>query len=211
MFPVTILAAFHLLGVSASSLMWLVRVYVLGNVVLTYIPGSELFSRPVGAVAALFLTTSGAMYGFGLNEIDGVVAFSQLLALLAMFVAVRKGGVLSHSAAGAAIGVDFLAKETGLLLFLLPVAVCVIHIFRGESVEYRNLAASYLALLLTITPWAVYMYTVEGSITPVVGLNYSQVVRELLAGGGSSSGSSLLGLLGLFADAGRLYDAYLVP
>jgi hypothetical protein len=213
-FPLTILWMFQIFGLSAASLMWLVRLYVVGSVVLTYLLGSELFSRSVGAIAVVFLTTSGAMYGFGLNEIDGVFAFWQLLAVLLFVRAVRRGGVVPHLVAGVAIGLTFLTKETGLLLVPLPVVVYVIRSIHRDSTERRDTVACYVALLLTVVPWALYVFSIEGSLTPILGLDYTTILRELLGvghGGGSGSVDLVGRIVGVGSGLAEFYDLYVRP
>jgi hypothetical protein len=140
----------------------------LGTVYLTYLTGKTLYGRFPGAVAALFLALMP--YHVTVSRqflLDGPMVF---FATLTMYMLARFGKtqkVAWFYAAAAAMGLTFLAKETGIIL------VGAIFVFLALSpdlhLRFRDLVVAFVLLVLVMAPMPVTLLLARRSST---GNNY---------------------------------------
>jgi hypothetical protein len=126
----------------------------LGTIYLTYLTGKMLYGRLPGAVAAFFLALMP--YHVTVSRqflLDGPMVF---FATLTLYLLARFGKTQRAEwfyAAAAALGLTFLAKETGIIL------VAAVFVFLALSpevrVRFRDLIVAFVLLVLVIAPMPV--------------------------------------------------------
>lgn len=147
-----VLAVFFALGTN-DLLARLVAVAIgIGTIYLVYRIGDLLYGRRTGLIAALFIALMP--YHVIVSRqvlLDGPMV---LLATLALYMIARYavgGRAAWLYAAGAAMGLTFLAKETGLILISAIYAFFALS--PGIRVRMRDLLGATLAMLLVIAPF----------------------------------------------------------
>lgn len=148
----TLLSLFYLDGVSDVAGRLLAAAFGIGTIVVVYLTGSLLFGRRVGLLAAALLAVMP--YHVVVTRqvlLDGPMAFfaTVTLYLLARFSLSGKASWLY--AAGGALGLTFLSKETGALL--LGSVYAYFALSRDVRVRLRDLAFSSLAFVAVAIPY----------------------------------------------------------
>lgn len=140
----------------------------LGTIYLTYRLGRLLYSELAGALAAAFMALMP--YHVLVSRqvlLDGPMTFFATLALLLLAKFGRSGRGIWLAASGAAMGLTFLSKETGIVL------VGAIYAFLALApelrVRLRDLLFSTLVMALVIAPFPLTLMLSGGSST---GRNY---------------------------------------
>jgi 4-amino-4-deoxy-L-arabinose transferase-like glycosyltransferase len=124
----------------------------LGTVLLTYATGKLLYGRRAGLFAALFMAV--APYGVVVSRqilLDGPEAFFAMLSLyLTACYAIKQRPVWFY-AAGGALGLTFLSKETGILFVASLYAFLALT--PSVRTRLRDVAIAGLVMALVISPY----------------------------------------------------------
>lgn len=146
----TVLSIPYLFDVSPLVGRLLSVAFGVGTVVVIYLAGATLYSRRVGAIAALFLALMP--YHVIVTRqvlLDGPLAFFSTLSLLL----VAKFGQTKHMpwfyAAFGAMGLTVLTKEAGILLF----GAIYVFVALFGHVRIRNLIAASLVFVAVVSPY----------------------------------------------------------
>jgi hypothetical protein len=136
----------------------------LAAVVAGYALGARLYGRTAGILTALFLAVMPYLVVVNRQALlDGPMVFFSILALwlLAKFVAEERPAFLY--AAGGALGLAFLTKETAILL--VPAAYAFLAVTPSVRVKLRDLALSLGCFALVALPYPLSLAIAGGSKT----------------------------------------------
>ncbi len=148
----SILSIGYQFGVSDLMGRLLAAAFGVATVYVTYKLGSLLYGRKAGLLAALFMALMP--YHVVVSRqvlLDGPMAFFATLALyfLARFTVTQRPAWLY--AAGAAMGLTFLSKETGILL--LGAIYAFLALNPGSNVRIKDIAIAVGVMILVIAPF----------------------------------------------------------
>ncbi len=148
----TLLSLFYLDGVSDLTGRLLAASFGIGTIVVVYLTGSLLHGRRVGLVAAAILAVMP--YDVVVSRqvlLDGPLTFfaTVTLYLLARFSLTGRAPWLY--AAGGAMGLTFLSKETGILI--LGAIYVFFALSKEVKVRIRDLVLSFAAFLAVAIPY----------------------------------------------------------
>jgi len=140
----------------------------LGTVYLTYLAGKTLYGRLPGAMASLFIALMP--YDVTVSRqflLDGPMVFfgTLTLYLLARFAKTQK--VEWFYASAAALGLTFLAKETGIIM--LASVFVFLALSTALRLRFRDLVLSLVLLVLVISPMPITLLLAKRGST---GQNY---------------------------------------
>jgi 4-amino-4-deoxy-L-arabinose transferase-like glycosyltransferase len=160
--PALIGSLILIFGRDTESLVWAMRLLALFNPLLAYFLAKRLSSPLAGLLAAALLT----LFGFNVQStfvlnIDALLLTFNLLALLALLAAIKRGG--SSSAlpflSGLLLGVCVLTKETAFAS--LPLALLAVVLVNWEL---RAALWHYLGVALVCLPWWVWRWSATGEV-----------------------------------------------
>lgn len=177
-----------------------VKSFSILNVMVVYYLGRHFYSRHVGFIASMVAASSPVINVLSLRHIDAVFAFFALLSVLVISMAFEKDQIKLYALAGVTLGATFLVKETALSFFPLPVLLWAVSRTRGQ---YRNreTAILYGALGVVLGPWIIHVYSISGSLWPLFGGSFDQVLMQLSGGDGGGIGLfAPLTLVGSFVN-----------
>jgi 4-amino-4-deoxy-L-arabinose transferase-like glycosyltransferase len=123
-----------------------------GTVLLTYATGNLLYGRRAGLFAALFMAV--APYGVVVSRqilLDGPEAFFAMLSLYLTACYAIKQRPAWFYAAGGALGLTFLSKETGILFVASMYAFLALT--PSVRTRLRDIAIAGLVMALVISPY----------------------------------------------------------
>ena len=158
LFPLMIAASYWLCGVSPLSAFWIVRVFAVLNVVIIYIVGKKFYGQWVGVFASFLVLTSYSVCYWSYRHIDAIWPFFCLCFFLMLYEAYEKEKGWYFVFSGIFIGLAYLVKESSLLLFPLPILIILfVRDYRNKQ-KVRGLLVYILTVLLTASPWFLYVY-----------------------------------------------------
>jgi hypothetical protein len=133
----------------------------LATICLVYLLGRDLFGRRTGLLAALFIALMP--YHVVVTRqvlLDGPMAFCATLALfcVARFASTEKPAWLYAS--GAAMGLTFLCKETGIIL--IGAIYAFLALTPALRLRLHDIAFSLLAMVLVIAPFPLSLFLAGG-------------------------------------------------
>ncbi len=147
--------------------------FALGAVIIVFLIGKEIESKPFGLVAAFILTLG---YSFGRHAHfavpDMILTFFIILAIYFSLLAYRKKGLLFFILAGAAVGFATAAKYPGILAAGSMVVVYVLLLFSGQEKKLRKFTG-YAALCLLV---AIIAFTL---VSPFFWFDLDQVWSDI--------------------------------
>jgi hypothetical protein len=118
-----------------------------------YVVGKQLYSRRIGAMAALLYIISPLMlFHDRMVLADVLVNTCGIYTLLFGLIYLRRGGLKYAVGLGVAMGLGMLSKLTGVFLLFTPLAVCALVIGMKTSRLARRLALPYFVAGLVISP-----------------------------------------------------------
>jgi 4-amino-4-deoxy-L-arabinose transferase-like glycosyltransferase len=186
LYPAFVAVGYILSGRSIQSVRVLQAGLDIGTVIFTYVIGYWLFGRKSGLVAALLVALNpGTIAATGrlLSETLFTLLFMAGIAGSVSWLGAirdnrRVAAVATGIAAGALLGAGTLTRGVLLLypLVLVGLALVTVHVSTSSSVcpgleGWRTALLGCLALLLafglTLTPWLIRNYRVQGAFVPV--------------------------------------------
>ena len=154
LFPFLISLSFHFFGKSIEGAFWVVRVFFVLNIPLSYFVGLKLYNRSTGIAFSLLLLSS-----FVINQwssyllVDGIIPFFILLYILTLHQAFENENRILFGVSGLIIGLAFLVKGVFSILFLaLPVCLLVIKRYRTRN-QVKRLVYLYGVSIIVLSPW----------------------------------------------------------
>ena len=111
LFPFLISLSFHFFGKSIESAFWVVRIFFVSNIVLSYFVGLKLYNRSTGIAFSLLLLSS-----FVINQwssyllVDVIIPFFIFLYILTLHQAFENENRILFGVSGMIIGLAFLVK-----------------------------------------------------------------------------------------------------
>jgi putative flippase GtrA len=140
----------------------LAAIFGLATVAVGYAAGARTYGRRAGVVTALLLATMPYLVVVNRQGLlDGPMAFFSVVALwlLAKFSATGRKKILY--AAGAALGLAFISKETSIVL--LPAAYAYLALTPSVQVRFRDIAAFFGCFAVVAIPYPVSLMVAGGS------------------------------------------------
>jgi 4-amino-4-deoxy-L-arabinose transferase-like glycosyltransferase len=163
-FPALLALDLTIGGKTLENAYWLPRALAFGAAMLTLLLGWRLYGREAGMLGC-GLVLASSLLGLLANTLflDGAQSFFVLATLCCVHVAIRRSDWRWAAAAGAALGIAFLTKESALQLLPLPFLLVALQ---GRAVDRpgRLLLAYSGAFAATAGWWWVYVYTVTGTV-----------------------------------------------
>jgi len=160
-FPTLIGLLILIFGRDTESLVWAARLMALFNPLLAYFLTKRLSGPLAGLLAAALIT----LFGFDVKStfmlnIDAVLLTFYLLALLALFAAVKRANssVLALLS-GLFLGISVLTKETAFAN--LPLALLAVLLLGWDL---RKALWHYLATALVCLPWWIWRWSSTGEV-----------------------------------------------
>lgn len=154
LFPALLATDFKLAGLSLDNAYWVPRIFTILSAMVLYFLGLRLFNFWAGFLAAsLAMGSSYLNYVGGTNLfLDGTLAFFVLLSLALLVQALESDRGWWFAAAGTALGLAFLVKETALAW--APLVVITPLLFqRYRTVACARGVALYMAGFVAVTGW----------------------------------------------------------
>ena len=165
----------------------------LGSIALVYYLVKEQFSRGAGLVAALVLAVFPITIATERNNtIDGLLVFVLLLAVWAVWKAVRSGKFRYLLLGAFIIGLGFNIKM--LQAYMIIPAVYALYLFGAKHDWFTRiwqLGVATLLLLAVSLSWAVTVDLIPADYRPFIGSSEDNTVLELVIG---HNGLTRLGL-----------------
>ena len=198
-FPALIGFLILILGRDTVSLVWAVRLIALLNPLLAYFLTKRLSGPLAGLLAAALIT----LFGFNVKstfmlDIDAILLTFYLLALLALFAAIKRGKSPAFALlSGLLLGISILTKETALAN--LPLALLAVLLLDWEL---RGALWHYLGMALVCLPWWIWRWSATGEVYLIDRMPPS--VQLFI----SVAGAILLGLA-IGAHTSRIADRFL--
>jgi len=173
--PLMLAMGFELGGGKVQIAAWLIRSFLVLNILLAYFLGKALFGPAAGFLCSGFVLTSPGINGAtaGLNA-DIVHPFFILSFILLYHVALEKTSRRRALFSGFVLGLALMVKESALFCLAIPVGMAVFAppALRKERVRIGLWVFS--AALVTLVPWAVYAAKNYGSWLPILGVAHPQ-------------------------------------
>ncbi|MGB0713196.1 MAG: glycosyltransferase family 39 protein, partial [Gammaproteobacteria bacterium] len=124
LYPLTMAAAFSVMGYGMDTALALGSVLFVANAVVLFLLGRVLFGWRVGLLASLYLMFSSlTLFAGSVVMLDSLLALLSLLTFLFYFLAARENRALYFVLAGLSFGLAYLTKELALLYLGLPFAL----------------------------------------------------------------------------------------
>ncbi len=157
LFPFLISLSFHFFEKSIESAFWVVRLFFVLNIVLSYFVGLKLYNRSTGIAFSLLLLTS-----FVINQwssyllVDVIIPFFIFLYILTLHQAFENENRLFFVLSGLIMGLAFLVKGVFSILFLFfSVFLLLIKKYRTWN-QVKNILYVYGSMILVLSPWLGY-------------------------------------------------------
>lgn len=169
-FPLMISVCFRIFGPSVQSAFYVVRLFFLLNMLMSYYIGAHLFNKATGLTFALLIFTS-----FVINRwssyllLDNIVPFFLLLYILLTYLAMERSAIMYFVLAGLSLGVGFLLKGITVLMYL-PLPVCLLAVKK-----YRNskniicLSLIFISAVVVLSPWLYRIAAGDETLEIIVG------------------------------------------
>ena len=157
-------------GRDTESLVWAVRLMALFNPLLAYFLTKRLSGPLAGLLAAALIT----LFGFDVKStfmlnIDAILLTFYLLALLALFAAVKRANSSALALlSGLFLGISVLTKETAFAN--LPLALLAVLLLDWDL---RKALWHYLATALVCLPWWIWRWSSTGVVYLIDRLPFS--------------------------------------
>lgn len=151
--PFLLAGSFHIFGYGIKSAFYIIRVFFVLNILLSYFVGTKFFNRATGLTFSLFIFTSSVIntWSSGLS-LDNILPFFLLLFILLVYLAFERCQYLYFILAGITLGVGLLAKPEITIVFI-PLAICVLIFKKYRTIKHiKGLALLYLSFFTLITP-----------------------------------------------------------
>ena len=137
--------------------------------------------------------------------------FFILTSILLIYTGFESGRIIHHVLAGLIMGIAFLTKEASILFFPLPIiSFLLIKEYRNNQ-GFRGVTIFLASLMLTISPWVIYVFNVKGSIRFLIGNGGQKVLTVLSSLTSTNEESNLLTPITKIADNLANYvDVYIL-
>ncbi|MDY7038959.1 MAG: glycosyltransferase family 39 protein, partial [Thermodesulfobacteriota bacterium] len=158
-FPLMIASSYWLLGVSAWTAFWVVRIFCILNPIIIYFFGKRFFGKWVGFSASLLILTSYGMNFWSYRHIDAVWPFFTLVSILTIHLALENERYIYFVLSGILMGLAYLVKQAAILFLPLPLILTTVI---GDYRRKKNLVGSIIFILTIfafISPWLDYAYS----------------------------------------------------
>lgn len=155
-FPLLLAGSFRLFGTSIESAFIVLRFFLLANVSVAFLIGRSFRDKWTGLLAGLLVAASSAVTHWSLRHIDHIVAFWLFSAVYTIHKTIISQEIRWPVLTGIALGLGYLTKETALLFIPLP-ALVLLFIRPNRRFAIKKLGITYTVLLLTVTPWFLYL------------------------------------------------------
>ena len=157
LFPFLISLSFQFLGNSIENGFWVVRLFFVFNLLLSYFVGLRLFNRSTGIAFSLLLLSS-----FVINRwssyllVDAIIPFFLFAYLLALYLAFENESRSLFCLSGLILGLAFLVKGVFAFFFMfLPVLLLLLNRYRTLT-QIKNAFCLYATAALVLLPWLWY-------------------------------------------------------
>ncbi len=177
-------ASAAVLGYSGWSLILPQVIAALGSVILIYYVVSRPFGKPAGLIAALALTVTPVLVAVTrTNNMDGLLVFVLLLAVVTAVRAWKDGSVWLLLASAALIGIGFNIKMIEAFV-VIPACFGIYLLASGIPfrTRCRHVAAAFVILMVVSFSWAVFMEVTPVGERPYIGSTQDNSVIELIFG-----------------------------
>jgi len=208
-FPAMLALSFLVLGFSVGAAAIVVKIFFALGVVMVFTCGRLWYNRVVGVVAAALILSSEEIHTLSRYiDTDIVLPFFILCFLFIYSKSVKSDRLLLSVLAGIILATTFLMKETSILLAALPIFPLIVLKRRQWLSHLKRSFFFYLALVLSILPWAAYVYFFSQTSNSVLGVGSSAVQGTVFGEAGFSSPMALWSYLFTVGLPGALYTFY---
>ena len=151
--------SYLLLGVSASSALWVTKTALFTSILLLYLIVKRLYDIKTGLIAVALVVTSAYMMGFPSHfAVDQTMAFFMLLSLYLMLRGFASAGFGVGLAAGMALAAGVLVKEIAIIWLVLP-----FYLFGGitswrRRENFKVLIGFTTGFLLLLGGWLLLLF-----------------------------------------------------
>jgi glycosyltransferase involved in cell wall biosynthesis len=153
---------FYRIHVSDMAPRVLAAVFGLATVAVGYAAGARTYGRRAGIATALLLATMPYLVVVNRQGLlDGPMAFFSVVALWLMAKFSATGQRKALYAAGAALGLAFISKETSIVL--LPAAYAYLALTPSVRAQFRDIAAFFGCFAAVAIPYPVALMVAGGS------------------------------------------------
>ena len=179
-FPILISISFYLFGISVKSAFLMVRLFWVLNILLCFVLATKLYNKWVGLAASLLIMFSyGINLSGGLISQDIVMPVFLLLCVWIFYLACESKKIIYFIIAGIFLGIAFLVKESS-LLYTLPAFFIFGHErYRKKEIVYGTIYY-VAAFLLTVTPWAIFVYIKSQNLGLLLGAASPETVSAVV-------------------------------
>ncbi len=171
-YPAFLATIFSLFNTNPTTI-YLVQFILLGGIAGTiYLIGKRHLS-----LSPLFATLAGVLLiVWPYMVLYSILIMSEILyifflvvSILILLEALRSDKKLLYGLAGVLFGITILIRPVALLLplWLLILILFILFINKLKFPKLANIGILFLLLLITLTPWSIYLYTQTGSLIPV--------------------------------------------
>lgn len=177
--------SFHLFGPSPWSALVVTRTFFVLNVLVVYLLGSQLFNRPIAAIAATITIFSLTLHGATEKILlDAVYPFFVLFGVYATIRCYSNQSKVFAVVAGCSYGIALLTKEVALLYLPFPFLALLVS-RRLRCWWALRLAIIQLAVVaLVVAPWAIYVFQQTGDLSTLLGKGGPKVQTFISEGHG---------------------------
>lgn len=150
---------FRLFSPSFTSAYWVVRTFFVGNLIISYLLGKELFNKLWGVFIFLFVLTAPPIYSISHKVLlDIVMPFFVLLACYWLVLAINKERWYYFILSGVSLGIAYLTKATAGVFFAIPILLIISNPAMRKQRILKYWFLFYFMLGFTIFPWYLYLY-----------------------------------------------------
>ncbi|MCJ7563461.1 MAG: glycosyltransferase family 39 protein [Candidatus Aminicenantes bacterium] len=173
--PLILALSFKLGGKDVQAASLAARSFFTLIIILAYLLGRILFSAGVG-----FLFSSLVLTSYGINEAavaintDIIHPFFNLLFVLLFYLAKKKSSCTWAVLSGFILGLALMVKESAIFCLGVPLAMAV---FAPPQKKKEGIKLAFwviIAVTLTLSPWAFYIFKNHGSLLPMLGVAHPQ-------------------------------------
>jgi 4-amino-4-deoxy-L-arabinose transferase-like glycosyltransferase/tetratricopeptide (TPR) repeat protein len=152
--PWLIATAFKLTNVSVYTAFLTVRLFFVGNIMLSYALGARLFNRWIGLGASLLVLTSVSINMWSsIIHIDHIIPFFMLLFACIVYEGLNRKSLVLLALAGTVLGIGYLGKETALAFLPLPLlGTILITKFRHKRNVWGSVLLYSIVVLFILVP-----------------------------------------------------------
>lgn len=170
-FPALLALSFAIFGFSVGTAAIVVKIFFAFGIVMAFVCGRLWYNRLVGVIAAALLLSSEEIHTLSRYiDTDIILPFFMFCFLFIYSKALKSDKFLLSILAAVILAATFLIKETSILLAALPIFPLIILKRDQWSLHAKRSFYFYLALVLAILPWALYLYFFSETSRSVLGV-----------------------------------------